>query len=176
MRSGEFKELKELLSSIAGNMITKDDIKDMATKDDIRSIWDVMATKDDIRAIWDAMATKDDLEGLRIATKADIEELRVSMKADIEELRVSTKAEFEELRYVTSQELQVAHDSLKQSIDALTDRVMMLEYKVDGAHNLVLNKKEYINRLPKVEDRLFALETVCREHTCQIGNLLSAGV
>ena len=89
---------------------------------------------------------------------------------------MSTKSEFEELRYVTSQELQVAHDSLKQSIDALTGRVTMLEYKVDGAHNLVLDKKEYINRLPKMEDRLFALETVCREHTCQIGNLISAGV
>ena len=174
MRSGEFEELKQMLSSIAGTMITKDDIKymatkddikDMVTKDDIRAIWDAMATKDDIRAIWDAMATKDDLEGLRMSTKADIEELRMS-----------TKAEFEELRYVTSQEMQVAHDSLKQSIDVLTDRVTMLEYKVDGAHNFVLDKKEYINRLPKMEDRLFALETVCREHTCQIGYLISAGV
>ncbi|MFT3982263.1 MAG: hypothetical protein QM697_00025 [Lachnospiraceae bacterium] len=139
MKSDEFRELKEMISSIAGNMVTKDDIRNMATKDDIKN----MATKDDIRRIWDVMATKADLE---------------------------------ELRYVTSRELQVAHDSLKQSIDLLTDRVTMLEYKVDGAHNLVLDKKEYINRLPKTEDRLFALETVCREHTGQIGDLISASI
>jgi hypothetical protein len=57
--------IDEFSESIAGriirieqNMATKDDIRNMATKDDIIAIREVMATKDDIRN----MATKDDIK------------------------------------------------------------------------------------------------------------------
>ena len=160
MKNEEFKELKGMISLMAVNMITKDDIKDMATKADFESVKaDLASVKADLASV-----------------KADMEELRASVKADMEELRASMKADIEELRFVTSQELQFVHDTLKRSIEVLTDQVVILGCRVDGAHDLVLDKKEYINHLPKMEDRLFALETVCKRHTCQIENLMSAGV
>ncbi len=164
MKNEEFKELKGMISLMAVNMITKDDIKDMATKADFESV------KADLASV------KADMEELRASVKADMEELRASVKADMEELRASMKADIEELRFVTSQELQFVHDTLKRSIEVLTDQVVILGCRVDGSHDLVLDKKEYINHLPKMEDRLFALETVCKRHTCQIENLMSAGV
>ncbi len=50
--------------AIAGNVATKDSLKNFATKDDLRAIEEKMATKDDLRAIEEKMATKDDLKHL----------------------------------------------------------------------------------------------------------------
>jgi hypothetical protein len=72
--------LKEDIVSIREdmkNMATKDDItkiwNTMATKDDITKIWNTMATKDDIALVWDNMATKEDIKTL--ATKKDFEKV-----------------------------------------------------------------------------------------------------
>ncbi len=72
--------LKEDIVSIREdmkNMATKDDIariwNTMATKDDIAKIWNTMATKDEIALVWDNMATKEDIKTL--ATKKDFEKV-----------------------------------------------------------------------------------------------------
>jgi chromosome segregation ATPase len=58
---------------IEATMATKDDIVNMATKDDIAAIHAIMATKDDIAN----MATKDDI--VNMATKDDIASIRTDM-------------------------------------------------------------------------------------------------
>jgi len=69
--------LKEDIVSI------RDDMKSMATKDDIAKIWNTMATKDDIAKIWNTMATKDDITKIwnTMATKEDIKNM--ATKEDI---------------------------------------------------------------------------------------------
>lgn len=44
--------------AIAGNVATKDDLKDFATKDDLKALEEKMVTKDDLKGF----ATKDDLK------------------------------------------------------------------------------------------------------------------
>ena len=81
--------------AIAGNMATKDDLKNFATKDDLRAIeerMEKMATKDDLRAIeerMEKMATKDDLKNY--VTEASLlkatGELRQEMQAGIVQMQ-----------------------------------------------------------------------------------------
>ncbi|MDO8430561.1 MAG: hypothetical protein Q7S72_01055 [Candidatus Taylorbacteria bacterium] len=66
-------EINELGLMIYKTVVLKEDLKDLATKDDIKEIWDNMATKDDIKLIWDNMATKEDIKNL--ATKADTDKI-----------------------------------------------------------------------------------------------------
>ena len=64
---------KEELGALVDKMATKDDIKDMATKDDLEVMASKLATKEELGALADKMATKSDLKAL--ATKAEFEVL-----------------------------------------------------------------------------------------------------
>lgn len=69
--------INELAIIIYETVALKEDLKDMATKDDIKDIWDNMATKQDVKEIWDNMATKDDIKEIKeeMATKLDIDKV-----------------------------------------------------------------------------------------------------
>lgn len=88
--------------AIAGNVATKDDLKDFATKDDLKALEEKMATKDDLKNF----ATKDDLKALeekleeKMATKDDLKHF--ATQADLlktaGELRQEMNAGFQNMQ------------------------------------------------------------------------------
>ena len=54
----------ELLRYIAQHMVTKEDILDMTTRDDLKTLEAKMATKDELKALEAKVATKDELKAL----------------------------------------------------------------------------------------------------------------
>ena len=62
-------------------MATKDDVRNMATKQDIADVRSEMATKQDIADVRRDMATNVEMEGMRreTATKADLHALEVRL-------------------------------------------------------------------------------------------------
>lgn len=78
-------ELGEMMSYVVENMATKDDIKDMATKNDIAAIRAEMATKNDLAtglaSVRAEMATKDDIAGIM----AELAEIKMRLR-ELEEI------------------------------------------------------------------------------------------
>ena len=72
---------------LGGNLATKEDIQDMATKADIAAVRQEMATKEDLAAVRQEMATKADIKDM--ATKEDLAAVRREMatKEDIASVR-----------------------------------------------------------------------------------------
>ncbi|MFP4080575.1 MAG: hypothetical protein ACLFTM_08100 [Ectothiorhodospira sp.] len=75
-------QTQALLELLENRLVTKDDIRDMATRQDLAEMRQEMATKDDIRD----MATKDDIRDM--ATRQDLAEIRQEMatKDDIRDM------------------------------------------------------------------------------------------
>ena len=81
--------------AIGEGMVTKSDIKDMATRSDLAELRSEMATKSDLLELRSEMATKSDLLELRseTATKSDVVQIRSDSRADIHdsEARLTTR-------------------------------------------------------------------------------------
>ena len=96
-----------LLTDGRDQLATKDDLKNFATKDDLREALKAYATKDDLKEALKAYPTKDDLrEALKAyATKDDLKEAlkAFATKDDLNTLRLENQAEFASLRsYIDS--------------------------------------------------------------------------
>ena len=88
-------------------LATKDDLREVATKDDLAKLSNKMATKDDLRELADKMATKDDLRevatrdelravGDKMATKDDLRQLGDRMDTSLSVLGKELRAEMQD--------------------------------------------------------------------------------
>ena len=93
------------------NVVTKEDLKQLATKQDIKRLEDKMATREDLKQY----ATKEDLEQLKrwaedkFATKQDLEQLKKWA-----EERFTTKEDLKQ--YATKRDLETAVEQLRAEI------------------------------------------------------------
>ena len=129
------KDLEEIKREVA----TKEDLKSLATKQELEAIRAEMATKRNLEEMKKVMATKDDLKGL--ATKQELEEVRkevVDLRREVEEIkkRMVTKEELEAIRkeMATKQELEEIKKVMatKQDIEELK-RLIDLRLSALGA-------------------------------------------
>ena len=109
------RDLERIKYRVENHMVTKSDIANMATKDDIAELR--TGTKEDIAEL--RTATKDDIAELRTGTKEDIAELRTATKDDIAELRTGTKEDIAELRTATKDDIAELRVATKEDIAEL---------------------------------------------------------
>jgi hypothetical protein len=112
-----------VIKSIERRMATKEDLKGMATKEDIASIERRMATKEDLKL----MATKEDLKGM--ATKEDLK-----LMATKEDLKgMATKEDVAGVLEVVvfMKDRMATQTELKE----VKDKVFAIEGKLDGIYS-----------------------------------------
>ena len=108
------------------NVATKEDLKQLATKQDIKRLEDKMATKEDLKQF----ATKQDLDQLKkwaeekFATKQDLETAVEQLKRWAEE-RFVTKEDLKQ--YATKQDLETAVEQLRAEIRRIENRMATKE-------------------------------------------------
>lgn len=128
----ELKEyLEQQFKSIRSEMATKDDIKNMATKDDIKAVRAEMATKDDIKN----MATKDDIKAVRSEMTEMREDLARQMGVLHEEIlhKLDTVVEGFQVRTETDEELKKEISDTNQRVERL--KLEFIAHKADaGLH------------------------------------------
>jgi len=108
------------------NVATKEDLKQLATKQDIKRLEDKMATKEDLRQY----ATKQDLETAVEQLKKWAEE-KFATKQDLEQLKKWAEERFvtkEDLKqYATKQDLETAVEQLRAEIRRIENRMATKE-------------------------------------------------
>ncbi len=94
-----FRAMADMVTQILSHVVTKEEAKNFATKDDLAEV------KDDIRLIKETMATKEELEEV----KQDVKKMKRSMvtKSDIADLVGEVQTMREELTVVTYQVAEV---------------------------------------------------------------------
>ena len=129
--------------AIGEGMVTKSDIKDMATRSDLAELRSEMATKSDLLELRSEMATKSDLLELRseMATKSDLLELRseTATKSDLLELRSETATK--------SDVAQIRSDSradINDSEARLTTRLMWIGLGIVGLTSAIMGALDQI--------------------------------
>lgn len=133
------KAVKEELNVFRQVMVTKDDLKAFATKEDLETLRDdleklrtEMATKEDLKAFatkedLKAFATKEDLEKLRIemATKEDLKSF--ASKEDLNKLRGEIMYEINHMKseMVTRDDLKIyiTKEDFNMYIEAISERL-----------------------------------------------------
>jgi hypothetical protein len=108
------------------NVATKEDLKQLATKQDIKRLEDKMATKEDLKQY----ATKQDLETAVEQLKKWAEE-KFATKQDLEQLKKWAEEKFvtkEDLKqYATKQDLETAVEQLRAEIRRIENRMATKE-------------------------------------------------
>jgi uncharacterized membrane protein len=89
--------LVEVISNLNAQIVTKADIKDMATKSDITEV-KVGIQKVETELKTEIAEVKADIQKVETELKVEFAELKAETKADIEHLRVETKADIAEVK------------------------------------------------------------------------------
>jgi hypothetical protein len=136
------------------NVATKEDLKQLATKQDIKRLEDQMATKEDLKQY----ATKEDLEHLKkwaeekFATKQDLEELKKwaeerfvtkeHFDAVVKELKeiMATKEDLKQ--YATKQDLETAVEQLRAEIKRI-ESVMATKEDIKRIEDKMATKEQF---------------------------------
>lgn len=87
--------LKEIIED---KLATKNDLKNLATKDDLREL--ELATKNDFKKL--ELATKNDLKELELATKNDLRNL----EQELREFKIETRREFKDFKTETKRDFK----------------------------------------------------------------------
>ncbi|GAE25358.1 292aa longhypothetical protein [Halalkalibacter wakoensis JCM 9140] len=120
----ELQKLTQRVISIEGNVVTKQDLKHMASKQDL----EYMATKQDL----EYMASKQDLENM--ATKQDLENM--ATKQDLENM--ASKQDLENM--ATKQDLE--NMASKQDLENLSIKIEQMSKKLDAVASQVAHNTE----------------------------------
>ena len=111
---------------LGGNLATKEDIQDMATKADVAAVRQEMATKEDLTAVRQEMATKAEVAAVRreMATKEDLAAVRQEMatKEELASVRreMATKEDIASVRREMATKEDIA--SVRREMDSKPDK------------------------------------------------------
>ncbi|MGQ9843976.1 MAG: hypothetical protein ACUVRK_10475 [Spirochaetota bacterium] len=168
--------LSEELKLIKSAMVTKDDLKAFATKDDLNALKATMATKDDLKAFatkedLKAFATKDDLKAFAtkddlnnfatkedlkaFATKEDFLEFEARLSSTIEKIREGVRLSLieveQELRDIKSKLRFYDFDYISRQNDAM---IKILKDLYEEKTLMTGRIKDHDARLELIESRL----------------------
>lgn len=149
---------KDDLNSLKATIATKDDLKVFATKDDLNALKATMAAKDDLKAF----ATKDDLnnfatkEDLKaFATKEDFLEFEARLSSTIERIREGVRLSLieveQELRDIKSKLRFYDFDYISRQNDAM---IKILKDLYEEKTLMTGRIKDHDARLELIESRL----------------------
>ena len=156
----------ELLRYIAQHMVTKEDILDMTTRDDLKTLEAKMATKDELKALEAKVATKNELKALeaKVATKDELKalEAKVATKDELKALETSVAVCFKnfEEKMVTKDELRESENMILTEVDRIQERAeehyTELSTRIRNLENKVVVRSEQstINLLVEVVSTL----------------------